>query len=123
MDGAFLDSGRISPHLKEWLSPEVAVAGETLLALASAFAKTPHLSVSDDGELVLNWIRPGGRMEASIDPDLHLVWVFDLQPGTPTGTIAAGQDVDLAERPLGLPGTHPFLSDLESFLQGGGPAA
>jgi hypothetical protein len=52
--------------------------------------KLPQVNSSADGEITLTWFRGNKRLNALIDPDLHLVW------GTLAGdTFSPGDDLDL----------------------------
>ena len=78
------------------------------ILLVEAGSPFPHLSHSDDGEIIFNWVVGKRRLEASIDASLHLVWVY-----CDGHNVIHGRDLDLTASPLEV-----FLEDLHKFREG-----
>jgi len=67
----------------------------------------PRVNPSPDGEISLTWVNGPKRLNAIIDPDLHLVWATRLDD-----QIEEGADIDLhASSP------SPLIDAVRSFYR------
>jgi hypothetical protein len=81
---------------------------DALIAILNRLPYKAHWSACrDDGELVINFLNGRDRMEASLHPDAHIVWVLDVDD-----KIVLGKDTTDVEE---------FLAAVREFMVGKEP--